>query len=80
MCLGIPMQVIAVNGYLARCSAKGIEREVSLFLLQDDPVETGDFVMVHVGYAIQKMTPQQARSAWELYDEMLAADDEAVHA
>ena len=80
MCLGIPMQVIAVDGYLARCSAKGIEREVSLFLLQDDPVVTGDFVMVHVGYAIQKMTPQQARSAWELYDEMLAADGEEGHA
>jgi hydrogenase expression/formation protein HypC len=68
------MQVIAVDGYLARCSAQGIERDVSLFLLQDEPVATGDFVMVHVGYAIQKMTPQQARSAWELYDEMLAAE------
>jgi hydrogenase expression/formation protein HypC len=74
MCLGIPMQVIAVDGYLARCSAQGIEREVSLFLLQDEPVATGDFVMVHVGYAIQKMTAQQARSAWELYDEVLAAE------
>jgi hydrogenase expression/formation protein HypC len=31
-------------------------------------------VMVHVGYAIQKMTPQQARSAWELYDEVLRAE------
>jgi hydrogenase expression/formation protein HypC len=30
--------------------------------------------MVHVGYAIQKMTPQQARSAWELYDEVLLAE------
>ena len=74
MCLGIPMQVIAVDGYLARCSAQGIERDVSLFLLQDEPVANGDFVMVHVGYAIQKMTPQQARFAWELYDEMLAAE------
>ncbi len=74
MCLGIPMQVIAVDGYLARCSAQGIERDVSLFLLQDEPVATGDFVMVHVGYAIQKMTAQQARSAWELYDEVLAAE------
>jgi hydrogenase expression/formation protein HypC len=74
MCLGIPMQVIAVDGYLARCSAQGIEREVSLFLLQDEPVASGDFVMVHVGYAIQKMTAQQARSAWELYDEVLAAE------
>ena len=74
MCLGIPMQVIAVDGYLARCSAQGIERDVSLFLLQDEPVATGDFVMVHVGYAIQKMTAQQARSAWELFDEVLAAE------
>jgi hydrogenase expression/formation protein HypC len=36
--------------------------------------------MVHVGYAIQKMTPQQARSAWELYDEILAAEGEEGHA
>lgn len=77
MCLGIPMEIVAVDGYLARCRAKGVEREVSLFLLQDEPVATGDFVMVHVGYAIQKMTPQEARSAWELFDEMLASDREA---
>lgn len=74
MCLGIPMEVIAVDGYLARCSAQGIERDVSLFLLQDEPIGTGDFVMVHVGYAIQKMTAQEARSAWELFDEVLAAE------
>ena len=74
MCLAIPMEVIAIDGYLARCSAHGIEREVSLFLLQDEPIAAGDFVMVHVGYAIQKMTRQQARSAWELYDEVLAAE------
>jgi hydrogenase expression/formation protein HypC len=74
MCLGIPMEVVAIDGYLARCSAKGIERDVSLFMLQDEPVAIGDFVMVHVGYAIQKMTPQQARSAWELYDEVLLAE------
>jgi len=68
------MEVMAVDGYLARCSAQGVEREVSLFMLQDEPVAAGDFVMVHVGYAIQKMTPQQARSAWELYDEVLRAE------
>jgi hydrogenase expression/formation protein HypC len=74
MCLGIPMEVVAVDGYLARCSAKGVERDVSLFLLQDDRPAIGEYVMVHVGYAIQKMTPQEARSAWELYDEVLAAE------
>lgn len=74
MCLGIPMEVIAVDGYLARCSAQGIERDVSLFLLQDEPVSIGEFVMVHVGYAIQKMTPQEARSTWELFDQVIAAE------
>ena len=75
MCLGIPMEVMVVDGHLARCSAQGVEREVSLFMLQDEPIKAGDFVMVHVGYAIQKMTPQQARSAWELYDEVLRAEE-----
>lgn len=74
MCLAIPMQVMAINEFNARCEAKGIERDVSLFLMQDEPVAVGEFVMVHVGYAIQKVTPQEARSAWELFDEMLAAN------
>ena len=74
MCLGIPMEVRAVDGFLARYCAKGIEREVSLFLLQDNPVTIGDFVLVHGGHAIEKMTPHQARSAWELFDEVLAAE------
>jgi hydrogenase expression/formation protein HypC len=73
MCLGIPMQIREINGYLARCEAKGIGRDVSLFMLQDETLEPGDYVVVHVGYAIQKVTPQEARTAWELYDEMLAA-------
>ena len=72
MCLAIPMQVIQIDGFNARCEAKGVERDVSLFMLQDEPPVVGDFVMVHVGYAIQKVTPQEARSTWELFDEVLA--------
>jgi hydrogenase expression/formation protein HypC len=66
------MQVIEIDGYTARCEAKGVERDVNLFMMQDDTVETGDFVMVHVGYAIQKITEQDARSSWELFDQILA--------
>ncbi len=76
MCLAIPMQVVEVDGFNARCEAKGIEREVSLFMMQDQPVEPGDFVMVHVGYAIQKVSPQDAQSAWELFDQVLEAMDQ----
>ena len=80
MCLGIPMQVRDIDGFMARCEARGVEREVSLFMLQHEPVAPGDYVVVHVGYAIQKVTPQEARSAWEIYDEMLAADPGGSHA
>lgn len=76
MCLAIPMQIENVDGYVARCQAKGIYRDVSLFMMQDEMPKIGDFVMVHVGYAIQKMTEAEARSAWELYDQILAETGE----
>jgi len=76
MCLGVPMRVVERDGFMARCEAKGIERTVSLFLLQHEDVGPGDHVMVHVGYAIQKMSEADAASTWELYDQMLAGDNE----
>lgn len=75
MCLGVPMRVMQRDGFMARCEAKGIERQVSLFLLQHEEVGPGDHVMVHVGYAIQKMTEADADSAWEIIDEMLIAEE-----
>jgi hydrogenase expression/formation protein HypC len=65
------MKVTAINGFEASCEAKGVQRDVSLFMMQQDEVGIGDFVLVHVGYAIQKVSPQEARSAWELFDEVL---------
>jgi hydrogenase expression/formation protein HypC len=69
------MQIKEIDGFTARCEAKGVEREVSLFMLQHESLQADDFVVVHVGYAIQKVTPQEARSAWEIYDEMLGSAD-----
>lgn len=74
MCLGIPMQIKSIEGFVARCEAKGVERDVNLFMLQHETLQMDDYVVVHVGYAIQKVTPQEARSAWEIYDQMLAAE------
>jgi hydrogenase expression/formation protein HypC len=67
------MQIKSIEGYNARCEAKGVEREVSLFMLQEEPLAVDDFVVVHVGYAIQKITPDEAQTAWEMYDKMLEA-------
>jgi hydrogenase expression/formation protein HypC len=74
MCLGIPMQIRAIDGYTANCEAKGVHRDVSLFMMQDAGLQVDDYVVVHVGYAIQKITPQEARTAWELYDQMLEGE------
>ncbi len=71
MCLGIPMKILEIDQFMARCEAKGIERNVSLFMLQDDPAKVGDYIVVHLGYAIQKMSETEALAAWEIYDEML---------
>ena len=73
MCLGIPMQIKSIEGYTARCEAKGVQRDVSLFMLQEEPLAVDDFVVVHVGYAIQKISSEEAQTAWEFYDQMLEA-------
>jgi hydrogenase expression/formation protein HypC len=74
MCLAIPMQIKSVNDFQCVCEARGIERDVSLFMLQGEAVGPGDFVLVHVGYAIQKVSEEEAADSWELFDEILAAD------
>lgn len=74
MCLGIPMQIRGIDGFVARCEARGVEREVNLFMLQHEEIAVDDFVVVHLGQAIEKVTAQEARTAWSLYDQMLAAE------
>jgi len=71
MCLGIPMQIKSIDGFTACCEAKGVERDINLFMMQDEQLNKGDFVLVHVGYAIQKISPQEAQTTWELYDQIL---------
>ena len=78
MCLAIPMQITNINGFNARCAAKGVERDVSLFLLQGEMLQEGDYVLIHVGYAIQIISEQEAQSTWELLDQML--DEEPTSA
>lgn len=72
MCLAVPMQVDAFDGFRARCSAKGVSREVNLFLLQDQAVNIGDHVLVHLGYAIQLISAGEAQRYWEAFDDVLA--------
>jgi hydrogenase expression/formation protein HypC len=74
MCLAVPMQILQIDGHDARCAAKGVERNVSLFMLQHEPPAVGDWVLVHVGYALQQVSVAEARETWDLFDQMLAGE------
>ena len=79
MCLGIPMQIRSIDGLLARCEAKGVEREANLLMLEHEELAIGDYVVLHLGYALNKVTAAEATAAWEIYDQILAAEAELPH-
>lgn len=68
MCLGIPMRIVSIDGFNAVCEAQGVRRTISLFMLGDEAAAVGDHVMVHVGYALRRMTEAEARSTWDLLE------------
>lgn len=60
MCLGFPGKIVQKDEFSAVVDIGGTKREVSLMMLPEE-VTTGDYVMVHVGFAISKMDPEEAR-------------------
>ncbi len=58
MCLAMPAEVIAIEGETGRVNLGGVQKEISLALVED--VQVGDFVLIHVGYALDKMNPGEA--------------------
>lgn len=71
MCLAIPMRIVAIDGFTAHCNARGVTRDVSLFMMQDDPPVVGDFIMMQLGYAIQKVSEADALASWVLLDQII---------
>jgi hydrogenase expression/formation protein HypC len=72
--MGIPMRIVAIDGFSARCEAKGVERTATLLMLDPAELAVGDHVVVHLGHAIEKISAERAADAWAVYDEMLAAE------
>jgi hydrogenase expression/formation protein HypC len=71
MCLAIPMQIVEIDGYDAVCSAGGVRKAIRLDLIDDAAV--GDFVLIHTGYAIEKLDPEEARETLELIEKVYRA-------
>lgn len=74
MCLALPAQVKEIlPGDLAKVDLGGITKEISLVLVEG--VAPGDYVIVHVGYALQRLDPEEARKTLALFAEMAAAGE-----
>lgn len=69
MCLGIPGKVIDIKGSTARVDVAGAKKECSLKLIEG--VRTGDYVIIHAGFAIEKVDPVRAEETLALIDEVI---------
>lgn len=80
MCLGIPAQVVALGaGHpdIATVDMAGVQRSVNVALL-DEPPRPGDWILVHMGFALETMTAEEAADALRVFsDEREAFDRES---
>lgn len=68
MCLGIPGRIIEINGFVARVDVAGAMKEADLRLMQE--ARPGDFVIIHAGFAIEKVDEAKARETLDLIKEI----------
>ncbi len=71
MCLAVPAKVTEIDGPTGRVELSGTVREVGLQLLDD--VQVGDYVLVHAGFAIQKVDPREAEEALRAWEQISEA-------
>jgi hydrogenase expression/formation protein HypC len=72
MCLGIPSKIISIDDSRAIIDVYGARRDISLMLLEE-PVNIGDYVIVHAGFAIQKLQEDIAKETLGYFDQYLQA-------
>ena len=80
MCLAIPGQILEVvdeSNRLAKVDVAGVQRNVNIGLLDD--VGVGDWVLIHVGFAISRIDEDEARATRELLEQMGAEYEQELH-
>jgi len=74
MCLGIPSKIISIENLKATIDVYGAQRDISLMLLENE-VQVGDYVIVHAGFAIQKLQEDVAKETLGYFNQYLEALD-----
>lgn len=73
MCLSIPSKVVEIDeNNVATVDTLGVKRKVTLDLISE-PVMVGDYVLIHVGFAMNKISKEEAEESIRIYDEIVEA-------
>ena len=83
MCLGIPGEVIEINTDqpdLAKVDVSGVKRLINIGLLSDDPPKPGEWVLIHVGFALSKIDEHEAAAAMEFLESIGQAYEDEIAA
>jgi hydrogenase expression/formation protein HypC len=77
MCLSIPSRVTKIDkeNNTATVDTMGVSREASLDLMEENSVQIGDFVLIHIGFIMNKIDEEDALASLETYREILEAMD-----
>jgi len=76
MCVGVPMQVISMDGDNIVAEVDGVRRSANLMMLGDE-VKVGDYLIIHAGFAISKLDEEEARETIRLMKEVFSEEDMA---
>lgn len=83
MCLGIPGEVVEMvdtNGHLAKVDVAGVRRNINIGLLEEGGVSPGDWILIHVGFAMAKIDEAEAQMALDSLQMMGSAYTDEVQA
>ncbi|MCK5543689.1 MAG: HypC/HybG/HupF family hydrogenase formation chaperone [Desulfobulbaceae bacterium] len=75
MCLAIPSRIVSIKDDMGTIDVDGVKREVSLLLLEDPKV--GEYVIVHAGFAINKIDETAAQESLQILREVLTLAEES---
>ena len=70
MCLGVPGKIVAIDGLNATVDFFGVRKDLRLDIV-DEPVQVGDYVLNHVGFAIRRIPPDEVQETLALFDQIL---------
>lgn len=83
MCVGIPAQVVAIGPpekHSATVDVEGVRRDVNIIMVEEEGVEVGEWVLLHVGFAMSKIDEEEAAETLEFMRTLGSVYDDEVEA